>query len=429
MNRDPALRERLILHYAPIVKFVASRLAAQLPNHIEENDLVSDGLFGLIGAIDRFEPAREIKFETFAATRIRGAILDALRALDTIPRSVRQRQKAIETAMVELEAKNRRPPTDREIAAHANLTIEEYREALAVLARSAVVALDELWSPSLNGDPVSLMDTIVDPTLPDVDARLLSAELSAALKGAIARLPERERTVITLYYDEGLTLREIGELLGVTESRVSQLHTKATLRLHASLAAHRDGRYAASATRSGHCSAPTGNGRPATDAASAADSRTSSRQATAAARVWTPSLRRIDLMCDRTVSTEIARPAATSWVLRPSARSSRISHSRAVSFVRTDSARRRRVACSRWYSRTRCDAIARESGASPRAAAWSVSASRAVAMSFVRYPQAPARSERRRSFERFDAVSMTTLESGWSRISSVASVAPSPSRR
>ncbi len=234
---DPAIRDRLIVTYAPLVKYVAGRLGSGLPAHVDDEDLVSYGLLGLIGAIERYDPERDVKFETYAIARIRGAIIDELRALDWVPRSVRSRARDIERAIAELEAKLARVPTDEEIAAKLGLTTEELDESLSEIGRSSIAALDELWTISgTSGDQVALIDTIEDPEAPDPQGSLSQTELREAIADAIARLPEREKLVVTLYYYEELTLREIGEVLGVTESRVSQLHTKAILRLKARLA-------------------------------------------------------------------------------------------------------------------------------------------------------------------------------------------------
>jgi RNA polymerase sigma factor for flagellar operon FliA len=234
-TKDLALRDRLIVAYAPLVKYVAGRLGSGLPAHVEEADLVSYGLLGLIGAIERFDPERDIKFETFAMSRIKGAIIDELRALDWVPRSVRSRAREIERAIAELEARLGRAPTDDEIAAKIGVTPEELDESLTDISRSSIAALDELWSVSDAGDQVSLIDTIEDQSGVRPAEALDETETKELLADAIARLPEREKLVITLYYYEELTLREIGEVLGVTESRVSQLHTKAVLRLKSRL--------------------------------------------------------------------------------------------------------------------------------------------------------------------------------------------------
>ena len=237
-KRDQATRDRLILTYAPLVKYVAGRLGSGLPAHVDENDLVSYGLLGLIGAIERFDPNRDIKFETYAIARIKGSIIDELRALDWVPRSVRSRARDIERAIGELERKLHRAPTDEEISEKLGVTTDELNDSLTEIGRSSIAALDELWTISSGGggDQVALIDTIEDTAGPEPQSELAQTELKEALGEAIARLPEREKLVVTLYYYEELTLREIGEVLGVTESRISQLHTKAILRLKARLA-------------------------------------------------------------------------------------------------------------------------------------------------------------------------------------------------
>ena len=233
---DRALRDRLILTYAPLVKYVAGRLGSGLPAHVEEGDLVSYGLLGLIGAIERFDPDRDIKFETYAIARIKGSIIDELRSMDWVPRSVRARARDIERTIATLEAKHARAPTDEEIAHSLGITEEEFQDSLLEISRTSIAALDELWTVSSGGDSVALIDTIEDEQGPNPQAALDETELREAIADAISRLPEREKLVVTLYYYEELTLREIGEVLGVTESRVSQLHTKAILRLKARLA-------------------------------------------------------------------------------------------------------------------------------------------------------------------------------------------------
>jgi RNA polymerase sigma factor FliA len=233
---DPRARERLVLAYAPLVKYVAGRMSSGLPSHVEEADLISYGLIGLISAIERFEPEREIRFETFAITRIKGSIIDELRSLDWVPRSVRAKAREIEKANAKLEHQLRRAPTDNEMAEALGTTVEEFQESLVKISNSSVVALDELWTVSdASGDQVSLLDTIQDPTAVDPAQEMDLTDMKDRLADAIARLPEREKLVVALYYYENLTLREIGEVLGVTESRVSQLHTKAVLRLKSRL--------------------------------------------------------------------------------------------------------------------------------------------------------------------------------------------------
>jgi RNA polymerase sigma factor for flagellar operon FliA len=234
-TRDKALRDRLIVNYSPLVKYVAGRLGSGLPAHVDEADLVSYGLLGLMNAIDRYDPDRDIKFETYAIARIRGSIIDELRTLDWVPRSVRSRAREIERSIRELEGQLGRAPCDEEVAAKVRITREELEESLVDISRSSIAALDELWSTSSEGDEVSLLDTLEDPeSIQPADA-LDETETREALAEAISRLPEREKLVVTLYYYEQLTLREIGEVLGVTESRVSQLHTKAILLLRSRL--------------------------------------------------------------------------------------------------------------------------------------------------------------------------------------------------
>ena len=231
---DERARERLVVAYSPLVKFIAGRMASGLPSHVEESDLISYGLLGLIGAIERFDLEREIKFETFAVARVKGAIIDELRSLDWVPRSVRARARDVEKANAELEAQLQRAPTDEEMAAKLHIGVDEFNDALLEIANSSVLALDDLWTfadPEGSGGAISVLDTIHDPNAVDPETEAHASELKDRLADAIESLPERERLVVALYYYENLTLREIGEVLGVTESRVSQLHTKAVLAL------------------------------------------------------------------------------------------------------------------------------------------------------------------------------------------------------
>jgi RNA polymerase sigma factor FliA len=233
---DTRAREDLVVAYSPLVKYVAGRMASGLPAHVDEADLISYGLVGLINAIERFELEREIKFETYAITRIKGAIIDELRSLDWVPRSVRQRAREIERANSKLEHKLQRAPNDEEMSSELGMTVKEFQDALLQISNSTIAALDEMWTVGdSSGDQVSLLDTLTDESAPDPAQLIDQTDLKDRVADAIARLPEREKLVIALYYYENLTLREIGEVLGVTESRVSQLHTKAVLRLRSRL--------------------------------------------------------------------------------------------------------------------------------------------------------------------------------------------------
>jgi RNA polymerase sigma factor for flagellar operon FliA len=234
---DERLREQLILHYSPLVKYVAGRVSVGLPPNVEQADFVSSGVFGLIDAIEKFEPERSIKFETYAITRIRGAMIDELRAMDWIPRSVRQKGRAVERAYATLEASLRRSPSESEVAAEMGISLEELHGVFSQLSFTSVVALEELLHVGgEGGDRLSLMDTLEDTAADNPVEVAEDRELRRLLARAVNTLPEREKTVVTLYYYEGLTLAEIGQVLGVTESRVSQIHTKSVLQLRAKLA-------------------------------------------------------------------------------------------------------------------------------------------------------------------------------------------------
>ena len=234
-DREPALRDRLILHYAPLVKYVAGRVGSGLPAHVEQADLVSYGTFGLIDAITRYQPSREVKFESYAMARIRGAIIDELRSTDWIPRSVRMRARQFERTVAALESSLRRSPTDEEVAAEMDMDVEEVRKFLGQLSLVNVVALDELLTGD-DGSAPRLVDTLQDANALDPQAVAEHGEARQLLARAVEQLPEREKVVVSLYYFEGLTLADIGRVLGVTESRICQLHTKAVLHLRTKLA-------------------------------------------------------------------------------------------------------------------------------------------------------------------------------------------------
>lgn len=228
-------RERLILNYSPLVKYVAGRVSSTLPQTVETADLISYGLFGLIDAIEKYDLERGIKFETYAISRIKGAIIDELRSMDWVPRSVRARGKELEAAYIALEMRLRRVPTDAEVAEEMGLGIDEFHDILSKLSYASVVSFEELWSTGEREERSDGAASIPDHGAEDPVAMFESEEIKHILAEAIEHLPERERVVITLYYYEGLTLKEIGKVLGVTESRISQLHTKAVVRMRAKL--------------------------------------------------------------------------------------------------------------------------------------------------------------------------------------------------
>src|SRR5947209_4762785 len=238
---DPRLRERLILHYSPLVKYVAGRVGVGLPPNIEQADLVSYGIFGLIDAIEKFDISRAIKFETYAISRIKGAIIDELRAIDWIPRSVRYKAREVEKAYAALEARLHRTPTEPEVAEELGIGLDELHTIFSQVSFVNVIALDELLNVGgERGDKVSLVDTLEDTRAEDPVAAFETEETKYLLARAINTLPEREKIVVTLYYYEGLTLAEIGQVLGVTESRICQMHTKAVLQMRSKLSDARD---------------------------------------------------------------------------------------------------------------------------------------------------------------------------------------------
>ncbi len=230
------VREKLILHYSPLVKYVAGRVATGLPQNVDQADLVSYGIFGLIDAIEKFDLERGFKFETYAIARIKGNILDELRSIDWVPRSVRAKARAMEKAYSKLEGELHRTPSDVELADELDLTEAQLQTTLGQISFTGLVALDEMLSGGDRGDATTLGDTLPDGGVGPVAAYEVE-EMRHILADAINRLPEREKTVLTLYYYEGLTLAEIGSILGVTESRICQIHTKAVIQLRARIAA------------------------------------------------------------------------------------------------------------------------------------------------------------------------------------------------
>jgi RNA polymerase sigma factor for flagellar operon FliA len=223
---DRKARDRLILHYSPLVKYVAGRVAAGLPSTVDQADLVSYGVLGLMDAIEKFDPERAIKFETYGISRIRGAILDELRAIDWVPRSVRAKARAADRAYARLEHQLRRSPSDAELAEELHTSVGELQLLFRQTQVAGVLQLDEV----LFGRETTLGDQLADQS-DGPGVQLEMAETRRILAAAIDQLGDREKTVLTLYYYEGLNLSEIGEILGVTESRACQIHTKAVTQL------------------------------------------------------------------------------------------------------------------------------------------------------------------------------------------------------
>jgi RNA polymerase sigma factor for flagellar operon FliA len=228
-------RNRLVLHYSPLVKYVAGRVSSGLPHNVEQADLVSYGMFGLIDAIDKFDLERGYKFETYAIARIRGAIIDELRSIDWVPRSVRAKARAVEKTYAKLENQLLRTPTDAEVAEAMGTSEDDLQALFAQISFFGLVALEETLSVGPDrADSVTVADTIPDQGIGPV-AAFEEEETREMLVAAINRLPEREKVVLALYYYESLTLNQIGQILGITESRVCQIHTKAVLQLRSKL--------------------------------------------------------------------------------------------------------------------------------------------------------------------------------------------------
>lgn len=225
-------RDELILQYMPLVRYVAGRVGMGLPASIDSGDLVGYGIFGLIDAIEKFDLDRAVKFETYAINRIRGAIIDELRATDWIPRSVRHKARGVERAYADLEVQLQRAPTDAEVAAAMEITLAELNTIMSQVSTVHMVALDEVLSPGPDaGASLSLIDTLEDTQAEDPITLLETERTRLAIAKAISQLSDREKLIITLYYHENIRLAEIGRALGVTESRICQMHTKAVLML------------------------------------------------------------------------------------------------------------------------------------------------------------------------------------------------------
>lgn len=231
-TKSPEIREKIILEYAPLVKIVAGRLGMYLGNNVEFDDLVGYGVFGLIDAIDKYDSMKDVKFETYASLRIRGAILDQIRKMDWIPRTIRQKQKQIETVMRQIELEQGRAATDEEIALALGITDDEYTQWQSQMKITGVVSLNEYLE---QGSDISNEHGTVSRHFEQPEKMIEQKELKQMLMDALELLTEKEKKVILLYYYEELTLKEISHILEVSESRVSQLHTKALSKMKTKL--------------------------------------------------------------------------------------------------------------------------------------------------------------------------------------------------
>ncbi len=238
---SPQLRDAFIRQYMPLVKYVAGKVSVGMPGSVEFDDLVGFGQFGLLDAINKYDPDKNVKFKTYAVTRIRGAILDELRQLDWVPRSVRQKSREIEDAIVRIESKLGRTATDDEIAEELGISVSELQQTVMKVSGTSVLSLNDVWYSGDDSDKVSIGDSIESPSSMNPDVIVEREEVRRVIIEAINELPEKEKMVLVLYYHEDLTFKEIGQVLNVSESRISQLHTKANLRLRAKLTNIRKG--------------------------------------------------------------------------------------------------------------------------------------------------------------------------------------------
>lgn len=232
-TNNPEMRDKLLADYLPLVKNVAGRMAAGFPKSVELNDLINTGVIGLIEAFNNFDPARGVKFETFAVPRIRGAILDELRALDWVPRSTRAKARNLDRATTKLENELGRGPSNTELAQTLKVSMEELQFTMKDISVTSLLSLDELICREDDNRQVPRIETVENSTTVDVLDDMEKTELRVFLIHAISSLSEQERLVVSLYYYEELTLKEIGEIMLISESRVSQIHTRAVNRLRA----------------------------------------------------------------------------------------------------------------------------------------------------------------------------------------------------
>ena len=240
-TKSPELRDKFIRQYMPLVKYVAGKVGVGMPGSVEFDDLVGFGQFGLLDAIEKYDPGKSVKFKTYAVTRIRGAIFDELRQLDWIPRSVRQKSREIEDTIGDLEAQLGRTASDAEIAQKLGVSEHEYQQTVMKITGPSVLSLSDVWYSGNDNDHMSIGDSIESPSSLNPDVIVEREEIRKIIIEAINELPEKEKMVIVLYYHEDLTFKEIGQVLEVSESRISQLHTKANLRLRAKLTSLRKG--------------------------------------------------------------------------------------------------------------------------------------------------------------------------------------------
>lgn len=224
-----------LVDYLPLVKYIAGRLAIGLPRSVELDDLINAGVVGLIEAYNNFDIDKGVKFETYASLRIRGSILDELRGLDWVPRSTRARSREVERTISKLEGQLGRSPTEAELADELDVTMEDYYHIIDDVSSASLLSLDEMSLGDDDDKPVSLIDTLRSQDQPSALVNIERLEMRDLLADSLGQISEQERLVVALYYYEGLTLKEIGKVLELSESRVSQLHTKAVLGLRAKL--------------------------------------------------------------------------------------------------------------------------------------------------------------------------------------------------
>ncbi|MBQ0051583.1 MAG: RNA polymerase sigma factor WhiG [Treponema sp.] len=239
-TKASALRDKIIRKYMPLVKYVAGKVSIGLPASMEFDDLVGFGQFGLLDAINKYDLDKKVKFKTYAVTRIRGAIIDEMRQLDWVPRSVRQKSREIEDVISGLESKLSRPATDEEIAKELNVSVDEYQHIVTKISGTSILSLDNVWYSDDN-DHLAIVDGLEAPQSLNPDVQVEREEIKKVIIQAINELPEKEKMVIVLYYHEDLTFKEIGQVLDVSESRISQLHSNANLHLRAKLTNFRKG--------------------------------------------------------------------------------------------------------------------------------------------------------------------------------------------